>query len=77
MKTLFSLLLLSGLLTACNKTTPGPDACIDAKLARRTHIVTDELNPVCGCNGKTYDNPSYAKRAGVRSYTPGECPNGN
>lgn len=76
MKHVFFLLLLGSLLTACTQSIPGPADCIDTKLARRT-VVTDELNPVCGCNGVTYDNSSYAKRAGVRSYTSGACPNEN
>jgi hypothetical protein len=72
-KSFLALLLLGSLLTACNKSAPAPDDCIDPKLARRTRIVTDELNPVCGCDGNTYDNPSYAQRAGVRSYSAGAC----
>ncbi|RTQ45326.1 kazal domain protein [Hymenobacter gummosus] len=73
MKYCFTLALLGCLLASCDTSTPAPDDCIDPKLARRTTIVTDELNPVCGCDGKTYDNPSYAKRAGVRSYVVGPC----
>jgi hypothetical protein len=74
MKYLFSLLLGGLLLSSCDKCGPAPDDCIDPELARRTKFVTHELNPVCGCDGKTYDNPSIAKSAGVRAYTVGECP---
>lgn len=35
--------------------------------------VTFELNPVCGCNEKTYPNPSSAKCNGIEKYTLGEC----
>tara|TARA_R110002153_G_scaffold238976_1_gene393409 strand:+ start:31 stop:273 length:243 start_codon:yes stop_codon:yes gene_type:complete len=35
--------------------------------------VTFELNPVCGCNGVTYPNPSTAKCQSIKDYTMGEC----
>lgn len=35
--------------------------------------VTFELNPVCGCNGVTYPNPSTAKCQSIDDYTMGEC----
>jgi hypothetical protein len=31
------------------------------------------LDPVCGCEGKTYVNARLAERAGVSYYTYGEC----
>jgi len=31
------------------------------------------IMPVCGCNGKTYNNSCEANRAGVSSHTPGRC----
>ncbi|WP_460978052.1 protease inhibitor Kazal-type [Spirosoma knui] len=31
------------------------------------------LQPVCGCNGKTYSNPCLAECVGIINYTPGEC----
>nr|WP_240426916.1 protease inhibitor Kazal-type [Tunicatimonas sp. TK19036]WKN40364.1 protease inhibitor Kazal-type [Tunicatimonas sp. TK19036] len=30
-------------------------------------------SPVCGCNGKTYDNACYAERLGIMDYKNGEC----
>lgn len=33
-------------------------------------------NPVCGCNGVTYDNGCEAECDGVRRYTFGRCPTG-
>ena len=34
------------------------------------------LNPVCGCNGVTYDNGCFAECDGVMRYTFGRCPEG-
>jgi Leucine-rich repeat (LRR) protein len=35
------------------------------------------LEPVCGCNGQTYQNECYALEAGVIDYTPGACGTGS
>ena len=29
--------------------------------------------PVCGCNGITYDNECYAEKSGVSNWIEGEC----
>ena len=31
------------------------------------------VEPVCGCNGVTYQNSCHAELAGVKSWTDGEC----
>lgn len=36
--------------------------------------VTYDLNPVCGCNEKTYGNPSIAACSGIEEFTLGACP---
>jgi hypothetical protein len=33
----------------------------------------DVLDPVCGCNGVTYDNSCEAEAAGVKYWTEGKC----
>ena len=33
------------------------------------------LQPVCGCNGKTYANPCLAECAGIKKYQQGKCGN--
>ena len=35
--------------------------------------ITLEAHTICGCNGKTYGNPSTAACDGITDYTEGEC----
>jgi hypothetical protein len=37
-------------------------------------MCTQQYDPVCGCDGKTYGNACIARCAGVKSSTKGECP---
>ena len=38
-----------------------------------TESATTEYDPVCGCNGVTYGNPSVAVCHGIENFTQGAC----
>ena len=50
-------------------TCDGPGVCEE-----RPVTCTQELDPVCGCDGTTYSNPCDAASAGVRVESEGQCP---
>jgi len=37
-------------------------------------VCTQQYDPVCGCNNKTYGNACMAGCSGITDFTPGECP---
>ncbi len=37
-------------------------------------VCTQEYEPVCGSDNKTYSNSCYAEREGIKEYRKGECP---
>ncbi|SHG30530.1 hypothetical protein [Flagellimonas flava] len=45
--------------------------CVESK--KEDCVVTFEINPVCGCNGVTYENPSTAACHGIENFTMGAC----
>ena len=77
------ILLISALFTAfmsCEKNdtcVPIPwkqtGICIDLTLINDSIACIEVADPVCGCDGVTYDNYCYAEKAGVTSYVAGKC----
>ncbi|MBA3901368.1 MAG: hypothetical protein H0X62_14370 [Bacteroidetes bacterium] len=63
---LIALVMLS-LITQCKK----DEACKEKHI--KDCYSTEQYDPVCGCNGKTYGNSSQAACYSITEFTPGEC----
>ena len=48
-------------------------ACIDSNLVGNANECIEIYDPVCGCDGITYDNYCVADSLGITSYVAGEC----
>jgi len=57
------------LVMSCN----GKDINTDCKGAAQELLCSFLINPMCGCDGVTYDNPCSAQAAGVKRTVPGKC----
>jgi hypothetical protein len=60
---------------ACKPTNTNDD-CFDKSKYDPNAPCTEELNPVCGCDGNDYSNPCQAEKMGVVKYTMGKCKTG-
>lgn len=68
MKNIFPIIFFClGLFSSCQS-----DDCIDES-AMHNNPCTHEVEPVCGCDGNTYNNACEASRAGITDYTDGTC----
>ena len=62
------LVLLVSILFGCERDN---EEC--REVAKDACPVTNDINPVCGCNGITYSNPSSARCKSIEDYTIGAC----
>ena len=48
-------------------------SCIDSSLIGNAYECIEIIDPVCGCDGVTYDNYCVADSSGITSYVAGRC----
>lgn len=70
-KLIFLIIFLIGF-HSCSKEQQSIN-CIDSDLIDMSIICTEEYNPVCGCDNKTYSNDCKANKNGVTKFEMGAC----
>ena len=71
--------IMSILMFSCEKTmcesinVVHSGTCIDSNLIGNADECIEIIDPVCGCDGITYDNYCVADSSGITSYVAGEC----
>ena len=61
----------------CNPGGGNNDECIDKSKIDPRKLCPTSIEPVCGCDGKTYNNPCEAEKMGVRKWVQGKCGGGS
>ena len=71
----FSKLLIASLIFifSCSSEESEEIACIDETKIDELALCVEIFEPVCGCDGITYANPSTAKCHGIKKYKWGKC----
>ncbi len=69
------LIFLGFLMFSCTDSEdPNPNNCVDETLIDLESVCTEEFQPVCGCDGITYNNSCEAFNwYGVIAYSEGSC----
>ena len=65
MKKFLTAILVGLTIVSCVK-----DECLETPCVGPVNL---GFNPVCGCNGVTYENPSIAECHGIYTYSIGPC----
>ena len=78
--TIASILVFTSLFISCEKnnncvsiSSVQSGICIDSNLIGNADECIEISDPVCGCDGVTYENYCVADSSGITSYVAGEC----